>query len=201
MRCINDLTFHSHSWEIENNPADINKLFNFSDFSDRHWCSCHLSCACWPKMNTIFRAKQESESQSNRDMKAGQSHVNGDAQLWHNSTKSLDNWDYGPTTCKLNKKLRLSDGSSEKEIFPQWRVERTWRNVSHYSAISQENLFFSIFAWWRPWRAHAQERTGTGLESITPKPAAAICRARQTWRQRFQCPACCLAPCWYLLPP
>lgn len=76
VRCIIDLTFLSHNLEIENNTADIKQLFKFSDFSDRHWCSCHLSCACWPKMNTIFRAKQESKSQSNRDVKAGQSHIN-----------------------------------------------------------------------------------------------------------------------------
>lgn len=57
VRCIIDLPFLSHCWKTENNPAAINTLLNFSDFNDRHWCSCHLTCSWWPKASLNFKAK------------------------------------------------------------------------------------------------------------------------------------------------
>lgn len=202
MKCIIDLTFLSHCWKIENNPADINKPFNFSDFNDRHWCSCRLSCARWPKTNSNFKAKQESKSQGSTDRKVGHARANRDAQIWHKSTKNVG---YRPTACKPNVTLSLSADSSEKNILPQRRAIRLSWMYCLTLLSRKKNASFSLpLDGGGLWRACAGETRGTALESgpTAPTPVAPVRRAGQTWwLSRFQRPAFFFPPCWDSLPP
>lgn len=176
VRCKIDLTFLSCCWKVENNPADINKLFNFSDFNDRHWCSCRLSCAWWPKRTQILKQKK---SQNHRVAQIGRLDTAMQTEMHNFGTtlpKMLDNWDDRPTACKLNVTLLLSADSSEKKNTPSVVSDRTQLNVLHYSTFSRDNhLLLHLLASWVTMESMCrEERRGTALQS-DPAPLLQRC--------------------------
>lgn len=83
--------------------------------------------------------------------------------------KTLDNWDYQPTACKLRVTLLFSADSSEKEILPQWWVVGL-RWIYCITLLSHKKITSFSISWlgeW-PWRGHAEERRGTAPESGPP---------------------------------
>lgn len=119
--------------------------------------------------------------------------------------KTLDNWDYRPTTCKLNVTLLLSADSSEKKNTPLVASDQTQLNVLHYSTFTQEtHLLLHLLPWWVTMDSmcRGEKRNSSGKWSTALTPVAPVCRARQMWwLSRFQCPAFCFPPCWYSVPP
>lgn len=163
VRCIIDLTFLSHCWKIENNPSVINKLFNFSDFNNWHWCRflAHDGLK-WTHILKQNKSLNHKVAQIRMVMSV-QTEIHN---FGTTPPKTWDNWEYRPTAWKLNVTLLLSADSSEKKILSQWwLIGLSWMYC--INLLSDKNVVsFSIYClggW--PWRTHAEERRRIPLES------------------------------------